>query len=847
MRRSRRERPKRVRLLDNRISIASSRRGILAVLAVVLTFTGVGFAFVFADGKSFLMPGPLSSGHVAVEQCSTCHTNSGDGKLSWLHGLVATDPLADSKACLACHKMPGPAMNPHGTEIAILKQRTERLSKVAAQMSVPLAAGAQSATFPVHDMVERGLNCASCHQEHLGNNFDLTKISDEQCRACHVVKFDSFAGDHPKFTSYPFRRRTRIVYDHAAHFDKHFPEIAKKYPNRRLPSACADCHNSSKDRRLMAVASFEKTCTTCHLDQITGKDRVSGPKGIAFLALPGLDVETLRKKNAAIGEWPADSDARLTPFMKVVISRNPRGRAVINSLKGLDMQDLSGASDKQIKAVTELVWEIKGLYYELIKDKASGVLADLRIGNSGKLKANLITELTASLPRDVVVRAHQQWLPNLAAEIVNRSGKGAKPRIGKRKEAVGGPVTKATSPTAPQPSKGEAGAGAASAASADPPSDVVTDPEGGSGQNLAGQDQPTKPDEPVRKAPAGIDSNPQDCVFSLFGQCMLYQGAQSKSGAARPPAVSGAGGSATANFLGAQGVESADKPRPSAERDVLPREQSPRRKAAATRVAAGPGQSSSSGAGKDDLLLAPSKEELRALGARAREIGLPGQPVSVAPGTAPRNAAPAQSASSEAPAVSTAAPGILSNVDAESWADYGGWYQQDHTIYYRPTGHKDRLIYSWLALTEAKTQKGGTSPAAAVFDYLTSKDAQGSCTKCHSVDTLKGRGRSVNFSPSSVKTKSGRFTRFIHEPHFNIMDEKGCLTCHSLKKGKAYLKSYEQRRPSVFSSGFTDVQINLCQSCHNTEKARQDCLLCHTYHVNGVITPTTTTRIPTQK
>ena len=45
----------------------------------------------------------------------------------------------------------------------------------------------------------------------------------------------------------------------------------------------------------------------------------------------------------------------------------------------LNLQDLSGASDAQIKAVTELVWEIKGLFHALISGKASDVLADLNI------------------------------------------------------------------------------------------------------------------------------------------------------------------------------------------------------------------------------------------------------------------------------------------------------------------------------------------------------------------------------------------------------------------------------------------------------------------------------------
>ena len=198
---------------------------------------------------------------------------------------------------------------------------------------------------------------------------------------------------------------------------------------------------------------------------------------------------------------------------------------------------------------------------------------------------------------------------------------------------------------------------------------------------------------------------------------------------------------------------------------------------------------------------------------------------------------------------------IESDVDPESWAEYGGWYRQDYAIFYRPTGHKDKFIYSWLFLTGPQAPKGDTSPAAAVFDFLTSKDAQGSCTKCHSVDDIQGKGRVVNFSPPSVESKQGRFTNFIHEPHFQavgigqrigILENRGCLTCHNLEKGRPYLKSYEQGNPQNFVSNFGAVKKDLCQTCHTSSTARQDCLLCHKYHVNGVTTPIMNTKIPTQ-
>jgi CysA C-terminal regulatory domain len=102
---------------------------------------------------------------------------------------------------------------------------------------------------------------------------------------------------------------------------------------------------------------------------------------------------------------------------------------------------------------------------------------------------------------------------------------------------------------------------------------------------------------------------------------------------------------------------------------------------------------------------------------------------------------------------------IEGDVDAEGWADYGGWYRQDYAIFYRPAGHKDKFVQSWLLLTGLQAPKGDRNPAVAVFDLLTDKDAPGACTKCHSIDDIGDKGRIVNFSPPSVESKKGRFLR----------------------------------------------------------------------------------------
>jgi hypothetical protein len=79
--------------------------------------------------------------------------------------------------------------------------------------------------------------------------------------------------------------------------------------------------------------------------------------------------------------------------MKMMISRDERGRTLIKAVNGLNLQDLTEATDDQLKAVTNLVWEIKGLFYALISGKASDVLADLDIGSGEKLSANLVADL----------------------------------------------------------------------------------------------------------------------------------------------------------------------------------------------------------------------------------------------------------------------------------------------------------------------------------------------------------------------------------------------------------------------------------------------------------------------
>ena len=819
----------------------ASRRNQFARLLALVTAVCLGSAMFLSKGTLVLMPGPLTSGHGAIENCNACHTRSGSNKLSWLHGLVAADPLADSRACLTCHKMPATAFNAHGASAKVLTQSTKRLTKIAAGSPAPRSAIAQSVAFPMKDVIAGGLYCATCHQEHQGVSFNLNKISNAQCRSCHVVKFDSFDGQHPKFVNYPFERRTRIIFDHAGHFSKHYPEVAKKDPAKRVPSTCATCHDSGSDRRVMATAPFDQTCTTCHLDQIIGKERVSGPKGIAFLTLPGLDLQTLKTKNAAIGEWPDAAEAALTPFMTMMIGRTERGRALVKAVDSLNLQDLTQASDDQIKLVTDLVWEIKGLFHSLIKGKASDVLGSLNIGGGSKLSATLVADLTASIPRDAFIGAQQEWLPNLSTEMAN------------------GPVTppeKLPGPDAPQAIPEPIQPDAVSEATAETDTaeaKLAAAKETLCAEKVAPHEDAAGESNIAEAEPDGGKETPstdEQGLAAIKGRLPLPTGTPRAIRARIEDSVE-------VRLDGGKETPCVDEP-PRAEEEAQAEETGNETDSAAAEVAGGNQAPSSEERPPDqptdqfDDLLFPTREESGTIKTGSKDAEKAGQPEQVddgskAEGTTPADALPASNTAAANPQTQ-AAPviSIESDVDPESWAEYGGWYRQDYAIYYRPTGHKDKFIHSWLIMTGPQALKGGTSPAAAVFDFLTSKDAQGSCTKCHSVDDIRGKGRVVNFSPVSIKIKQGRFTNFIHEPHMGVLDKRGCLACHSLEKGRSYLKSYEQGNPQKFVSSFGAVKKELCQTCHTSGKARQDCLLCHTYHVNGATTPVMNTKIPAQ-
>lgn len=742
----------------------------LATFTAGVLMLAIGYA---ADTK-LLMPGPLTSSHSTLEQCSDCHSGVSKGQFGWLHTVFATaDPRKDSASCLTCHKMGEEvAHNPHGLEMSKLDAYVREIKAGPAVPALPVKARVRKAVLSVDSTFKDGVFCATCHKEHQGGDIKLRDMADAQCHTCHQVQFESFNTDHPDFDKYPFRRRTRINFDHSGHFGKHFPEWkAKKENAGTTPESCSGCHTVNAQDGHMNVKPFAESCAACHLGQIVGAERATGPKGIATLMLPGVDVATFREKQIDIGSWPDESEAELSSLMKLLIGRTAEGRKLLAATEELDLLDLTQASDEQIDQVGKLVWEVKHLFHALTNTGTADILQQLAADGQAPLDQQLLTNLTASMPRDVLIGAVREWLPKLGEEISQRGD-------GKRAEAPAPAPATETSVASDSVSVDGANAEQAENATLGHVRNAVPGKRG---------------DRKLPERPIVLVQQTERWRVDPFGR--LLKGNQ-------PPE---------------EDDEDDDEVAEDAGEDTEP---------------------------EDDQAADDTDVTDDADAGDAEETAADAEPDADTDTEAEAEADVEADSDLELSEDSRPEPLEL-DTDAESWAQFGGWYRQDYTILYKPTGHSDTFLKSWLDFSASRFSRAKGNLAAAVFTELIGKDAQGQCSKCHSVDATREQARLMKWTPSSSKTDESLFTSFNHEPHLGVVSaKKGCLTCHEMSGAKGYLDTYKGNDPKTFVSNFAPVKKETCASCHGKKEVRQDCLLCHQYHVNDIITPITQTKIP---
>jgi hypothetical protein len=375
-----------------------AKRGRFVMACLLLTAAAL-MMFVNADWRDrAISPGPLARQHAQLLErgdtapnCAACHAAANAGLLSWSASLVVGhgDAPSQSQRCLACH------------------ETTINADLALAAHNLPVDQLAAIASKP--GTKPRELVCAACHQEHQGGDHDLVALDNDSCQACHQQRYNNFADEHPDFAVWPYERRTRIVFDHAAHESKHFAKTDR-------PFNCRACHLDDATGNAQLLAGYDAACASCHDERI----RTSVAGGVPMLALPTLDVDALREASIDVGPWPAmatgDFDGRLPPMMKLLLAADPAAAKAIDTL-GADFEffDVDPDDAEHLRAASDLATAIKQLFNELNESGHAVVRERLRKTLGREVAAKEIEALVAGLSVDTLRPAIAAWLPDVEA------------------------------------------------------------------------------------------------------------------------------------------------------------------------------------------------------------------------------------------------------------------------------------------------------------------------------------------------------------------------------------------------------------------------------------------------
>ena len=707
-------------------SLRSKRRAVVAWASAL----AIGILAIVVEGSGaarILSPGPVTLQHSQVETCGGCHEDFDKGARSWVHAAIEPgDGLAESELCLGCHGWDNHAFTPHSIDPKILTTlaaaRPETASAVASS-EMPTSLKLARFLFDAPSKAADTFACGTCHKEHRGGDANLSLMGDGECQSCHTATFDSFSKGHPEFGEYPYVRRTRINFDHTSHIERHFVKEGAE----KAPQSCLDCHLPSDSGEQMLVQGFEETCAACHLSQIEGEG-LSGAKGIVFLTVPGLDVESLQAGGVTIGEWPEFSEEPITPFAKILLMHKEGLEADLERFGSLDLLDLTKASAEDLEAVGNVAWALKSLIHDILFDGMAPMGEMITETMGQEVGQAQLSDLLGAVPLDVVRTAQEAWFPDLLREIA----------IGREGLAAMAPP-ESTDVEVIEPDE-----------AAEVPDDTAA--EADDGEILSDDDEEILADDDGE-----ILSDDEEEILSDDEGEILSDDEEEI-------------------LADDEGEILSD------DEDIL--------------------------ADEDDGILSDDESDL--------------DDDEIATGDLTDGTAESDSG---------ALARDLSELDVEAWARLGGWYRLDYALFFRPTGHSDAFMQTWLDLSGRAMETSTASVGGALFEALSHKNAPGRCAKCHSIDQTETGGSLVNWAPRTEDTDFRHATFFSHTTHFSMLDQEGCQTCHKIDPAAKYAASFEQRDPHVFASNFQPLEKAICADCHVKSEAGEACLDCHRYHI----------------
>ena len=185
--------------------------------------------------------------------------------------------------------------------------------------------------------------------------------------------------------------------------------------------------------------------------------------------------------------------------------------------------------------------------------------------------------------------------------------------------------------------------------------------------------------------------------------------------------------------------------------------------------------------------------------------------------------------------------------EAPADPDFGGWYGEATEIRYKPLGHGDPVARAWIefsiAAARAADDEGDEDArerAVAFRDTLLDrKSGVGACTKCHGINdrdadgaAAEGDGLDLEISWTLAPPQNRPYGKFNHAPHLNMLGRDfGCKQCHVMAEKADYAASFSDYNRNSFVSNFAAIKRETCAECHATGQVRQDCMLCHDYHL----------------
>lgn len=375
----------------------------VAVAILVLMLTAPWRMEALAPGELTFSHAQILNGRENSNRCSACHSAGDETLAEWLVPAAlrysdGREPMSRSQSdlCLHCHDKSFDrltALVPHGVTLTQLQKMTDEAND---RLTAARGVGSEKRY--------RDIACSTCHREHHGSMYNLSEMSNKQCASCHVDDFHRFQ-DHAEFENWPFRRRTRIAFDHTSHQFRHFTKENQTFE-------CNSCHVENGSRDVSSIVSFE-SCRSCHESSIVNPTN----NGIAFFSLPMIDVEALERIGIDVGEWPesaqGDFDGELPPLMQVLLSSDPKAKGALDSFaKPFDFIDVDATDVEELKQAAEIVFGIKRLMVRLSRPSDR----KQEFGSS-----NVTPYIENTIPTFVIGSAIEKWFhPNLGNEAATQ-------------------------------------------------------------------------------------------------------------------------------------------------------------------------------------------------------------------------------------------------------------------------------------------------------------------------------------------------------------------------------------------------------------------------------------------